>query len=66
VPNVGDVLGTVVQKSLTDKLLEKAGVKKEKSTAPAPDSGTTTQPKQEEETLDPGKLLEKGLKGLFD
>lgn len=68
VPNVGDVLGTVVQKSLTEKLLEKAGIKKEKSTAPAPapDSGTTTQPKQEEESLDPGKLLEKGLKGLFD
>jgi len=62
VPNVGDLLSTILQKSVTDKLLESAGIKKKKSTTTTTTPPTTSEP---EKTLDPGAIIEEGLKGLF-
>ncbi|MCG8324252.1 MAG: AsmA family protein, partial [Thiotrichales bacterium] len=58
VPNVGDILATILEKAVTDKLLESVGVKKKKG-APASTSGG------KEKVLDPGAILEEGFKDLF-
>ncbi len=60
VPDVGDILGTIVKKSVTDKLLESTGIKDKVKPTSKPSSGGS------KETVDPGAIIEKGLKSIFD